>query len=51
MCRNGLSKERQAFIDAERAKKVQQSPSAALVDAFSEAAGKQLEKSGFEVNK
>ena len=46
-----VNKERQAFIDAERAKVVQPSPSATLGDAFSEAAGKQLEKSGFELSK
>ena len=46
-----VNKDRQAFIDNERAKVVQPSPSATLGDAFSEAAGKQLEKSGFELNK
>jgi hypothetical protein len=45
-----VSKERQAFIDAEQAKVVGQSPAATLADAFSEATQKQLEKSGFELN-
>jgi hypothetical protein len=43
-----VSQERQAFIDAEKANSA--TPSETLGDAFSDAAQKQLEKSGFELS-
>ena len=44
-----VSRERQAFIDAEKTNLA--TPSETLGDAISDAAQKQLEKSGFELNK
>lgn len=44
-----VSQERQAFIDSEKSNLA--TPSETLGDAFSEAAQKQLEKSGFELDK